>query len=115
EALRAAPPPRPPRRRAPRSPVHAAARRAVAVPASLLAELFGRVGLGMSLGLSRVRGALAELGDPHEALTVVHVAGSNGKGSTCAMVESIARAAGLRTGLTTSPHLARFAERIRID
>lgn len=85
------------------------------MPASLLAELFGRVGLGMSLGLSRVRGALAELGDPHEALTVVHVAGSNGKGSTCAMVESIARAAGLRTGLTTSPHLARFAERIRID
>jgi dihydrofolate synthase/folylpolyglutamate synthase len=46
---------------------------------------------------------------------VIHVAGTNGKGSTCAMVEAMARSAGLRTGLYTSPHLVRFAERIRIN
>jgi dihydrofolate synthase/folylpolyglutamate synthase len=69
----------------------------------------------MLLGLDRVEHALAALGDPHLGLPAVHVAGSNGKGSTAAMVEAIARAAGLRTGLYTSPHLCRFAERIRID
>jgi dihydrofolate synthase/folylpolyglutamate synthase len=79
-----------------------------------LAELSGRAKFGMVLGLDRVREALAEVGDPHEGLAAVHVTGSNGKGSTSAMVEAIARAAGLRTGLYTSPHLARFAERIRI-
>lgn len=83
--------------------------------APLLAELCARARFGMDLGLDRVRAALAEAGDPHEGLAAVHVTGSNGKGSTSAMVESIARAAGLRTGLFTSPHLARFAERIRID
>ncbi|MFT3768316.1 MAG: folylpolyglutamate synthase/dihydrofolate synthase family protein [Minicystis sp.] len=69
----------------------------------------------MVLGLDRVEDALAALGDPHRGLVYVHIAGSNGKGSTSAMVESVARAAGLRTGLYTSPHLCRFAERIRID
>ncbi|MBK8251366.1 MAG: bifunctional folylpolyglutamate synthase/dihydrofolate synthase [Polyangiaceae bacterium] len=68
----------------------------------------------MDLGLDRVHGALAEVGNPHAHCTAIHIAGSNGKGSTSAMVESIARAAGLRTGMYTSPHLARFAERIRI-
>lgn len=80
-----------------------------------LAELSARAKFGMTLGLDRVRSALKELGDPHQHLAVAHVAGSNGKGSTSAMIESIARAAGLKTGLYTSPHLARFAERIRID
>lgn len=79
-----------------------------------LAELSARAKFGMTLGLERVRAALAEVGDPHLGLSVAHVAGSNGKGSTSAMIESIARAAGLRTGLYTSPHLSRFAERIRI-
>jgi dihydrofolate synthase/folylpolyglutamate synthase len=69
----------------------------------------------MVLGLDRVEAALAQLDDPHLGLSVVHVAGSNGKGSTSAMVESVLRCAGLRTGLYTSPHLCRFAERIRID
>jgi dihydrofolate synthase/folylpolyglutamate synthase len=69
----------------------------------------------MVLGLDEIRGALAELGNPQAGLSVVHVAGSNGKGSVCALVEAILRAAGLRTGLYTSPHLSRFAERIRID
>ena len=79
-----------------------------------LAELSARAKFGMTLGLDRMRSALAEVGDPHLGLAVAHVTGSNGKGSTSAMIESIARAAGLRTGLYTSPHLARFAERIRI-
>jgi len=69
----------------------------------------------MLLGLDRVHDALDALGRPQDDLRVVHVTGSNGKGSVSAMVESIARAAGLRTGLYTSPHLCRFAERIRVD
>src|SRR2546426_12408420 len=59
---------------------------------------------------------LAErLGDPHHAYPSVHVAGTNGKGSTAAMMESILRAAGLRAGLYTSPHLERINERLRLD
>ncbi|MGC1911426.1 MAG: folylpolyglutamate synthase/dihydrofolate synthase family protein, partial [Candidatus Acidiferrales bacterium] len=57
----------------------------------------------------------AALGDPHRSIPCVHIAGTNGKGSTAAMLESILRAAGLRTGLYTSPHLERINERIRID
>ncbi|AUX35128.1 MULTISPECIES: folylpolyglutamate synthase/dihydrofolate synthase family protein [Sorangium] len=82
---------------------------------ALLEALGQRAPRGMVLGLDRVREALAALGDPHADVAAVHVAGTNGKGSVCAMVESVARAAGLRTGLYTSPHLSRFAERIRID
>lgn len=74
-----------------------------------------RARFGMKLGLDEIRLGLAELGDPQAGLAVVHVAGSNGKGSVCAMVEAVARAAGLRTGLSTSPHLSRFAERIRLN
>ncbi|WP_437730976.1 bifunctional folylpolyglutamate synthase/dihydrofolate synthase [Sorangium sp. So ce1335] len=81
---------------------------------ALLEALGQRAPRGMELGLDRVRAALAALGDPHAVLPAIHVAGTNGKGSVCAMVESIARAAGLRTGLYTSPHLSRFAERIRV-
>ncbi|MEZ4296747.1 MAG: folylpolyglutamate synthase/dihydrofolate synthase family protein [Polyangiaceae bacterium] len=79
-----------------------------------LAELSARARFGMDLDLSRMRTALAELSHPEEHLLAVHVAGSNGKGSTCAMLESIARSAGLSTGLYTSPHLSRFAERVRL-
>ncbi len=67
------------------------------------------------LELKRVELLLAELGSPHRAGRFVHVAGTNGKGSTCAMIESGLRAAGLRTGLYTSPHLSEPTERIRID
>ncbi|WP_437964815.1 folylpolyglutamate synthase/dihydrofolate synthase family protein [Sorangium sp. So ce260] len=81
---------------------------------ALLEALGQRAPRGMVLGLDRVREALAALGDPHAGVPAVHVAGTNGKGSVCAMVESVARAAGLRTGLYTSPHLSRFAERIRV-
>ncbi|HMK72429.1 MAG TPA: bifunctional folylpolyglutamate synthase/dihydrofolate synthase, partial [Myxococcaceae bacterium] len=61
-----------------------------------------------------MRAALTELGHPERRVPAVHVAGTNGKGSTCAMVDAVLRAAGLRVGLYTSPHLLRFNERIRI-
>lgn len=80
----------------------------------LLEELARLAPRGIKLDLERMRGGLAALGDPHRAVPCVHIAGTNGKGSTSAMVEEAARRAGLRTGLTTSPHLSRFAERIRI-
>ena len=83
--------------------------------AGALAALYARVPLGMRLGLGPMKEACLAMGSPERAFSAVHVAGTNGKGSVCAMVESIARAEGLRSGLYTSPHLCRFAERIRID
>jgi dihydrofolate synthase/folylpolyglutamate synthase len=70
--------------------------------------------LGMKPGLGRIRALLGRCGNPQEKLTCVHVAGTNGKGSVCALVESILRAAGFRTGLYTSPHLVSYRERIRV-
>ena len=67
------------------------------------------------LGLERITQVLNALDRPQDRLRFVHVAGTNGKGSTCAMLESALRAAGRRTGLFTSPHLAEPTERIRID
>ena len=64
--------------------------------------------------LDRVRELLQQLGNPHEAFRSVHIAGTKGKGSTTAMVDSILRAANYRTGMYTSPHLHTFRERIRI-
>jgi dihydrofolate synthase/folylpolyglutamate synthase len=81
----------------------------------LKAVLFARGNFGMKLGLDRMREALSLLGDPHLAYRTLHVAGTNGKGSTCAFAEASLRAAGLRTGLYTSPHLRHFCERIRLD
>jgi dihydrofolate synthase/folylpolyglutamate synthase len=66
-------------------------------------------------GLDNINILAEALGNPHRAAPCVHIAGTNGKGSTAAMLESILRAAGLRTGLYTSPHLARINERIRIN
>jgi dihydrofolate synthase/folylpolyglutamate synthase len=83
--------------------------------ARALQALYARVPLGMRLGLDAMRAACARAGNPERAFEVAHIAGTNGKGSASAMVESMARAAGRRTGLYTSPHLCRFAERIRID
>lgn len=67
------------------------------------------------LGLDRTRTLLAALGDPQKKLKFVHVAGSNGKGSVCAMLGSILRRAGYRTGLYISPYLQDFCERMQID
>ncbi len=66
------------------------------------------------MGLTSIRSILSLLGEPQKTFPVVHVGGSNGKGSTSVMVASILRAAGYRVGLYTSPHLVRFNERIRV-
>lgn len=66
-------------------------------------------------GLGNITTLARALGDPQHALPCVHIAGTNGKGSTAAMLESILRAAGLQTGLYTSPHLENIRERIRFD
>lgn len=65
-------------------------------------------------GLENISVLTAALGNPHRAAPCVHIAGTNGKGSTAAMLESILRVSGMRTGLYTSPHLMRINERIRI-
>src|SRR6266480_7228512 len=70
---------------------------------------------GLKLGLENTFKLAARAGNPQEKLRFVHVAGTNGKGSTCAMLESIYRAAGLRVGLFTSPHLVAFGERIQVN
>ena len=67
------------------------------------------------LGLERTRTLLRALGDPQKQLKFVHVTGSNGKGSTCAVLDAILRQAGYRTGLYTSPYIQSFCERVRVD
>lgn len=78
-------------------------------------KLYARAPLGMRMGLASMQEACAAEGHPERAFRAVHIAGTNGKGSVSAMVERVAREGGLRTGLYTSPHLCRFAERIRVD
>jgi dihydrofolate synthase / folylpolyglutamate synthase len=70
---------------------------------------------GMKFGLQNISLLLAGVGNPHQRFPSVHVAGTNGKGSTSSMLGAILTAAGYRTGLYTSPHLMKFSERIRID
>ncbi len=70
---------------------------------------------GFRLGLERMHAILAAMGHPESAYPVIHVAGTNGKGSTCAMIESILTAAGYRTGFYSSPHLYRLNERFRVQ
>ena len=70
---------------------------------------------GHKPGLTRTRTLLAALGDPHKELKFIHVAGTNGKGSTSAMLASCLRAAGYHVGLYTSPFINRFNERIQVD
>jgi len=72
-------------------------------------ELFG-----WKLGLERMRTFLDELGRPHEQLAMIHIAGTNGKGSVTAMLDSILRESGLKCGMYTSPHLQSLRERIRV-
>lgn len=69
----------------------------------------------MSLGLERIEELLAKLGNPQDALRFVHVAGTNGKGSTCSFISSILQESGYKVGLFTSPYIERFEERIRIN
>src|SRR5262245_17588269 len=68
----------------------------------------------LKFGLENITSVLRALGDPHRGFCLVHVAGTNGKGSTSAMIESAVRASGVLTGLYTSPHLIEPTERIQI-
>ena len=77
--------------------------------------LYGLQLFGAHFGLERVKKLAALAEQPERKLRFIHVAGTNGKGSTCAMLESIYKAAGLRVGLFTSPHLVSFRERIQIN
>ncbi|MBI4659632.1 MAG: bifunctional folylpolyglutamate synthase/dihydrofolate synthase [Verrucomicrobia bacterium] len=70
---------------------------------------------GVKFGLENTLKLAALAGNPHQNLRFIHVAGTNGKGSTCAMLENIYRTAGLRVGLFTSPHLVAFGERIQVN
>src|SRR5215813_9811031 len=75
----------------------------------------GHETLTIKLGLENTETLLTALGNPHKSFPSVQIAGTNGKGSTAIMLESICRAAGIRVGLFTSPHLISITERIRID
>ena len=77
--------------------------------------LYGLQLFGANFGLERADRLAALAGNPQAKLRFIHVAGTNGKGSTCAMLESIYRTAGLRVGLFTSPHLVSFRERIQVN
>jgi dihydrofolate synthase / folylpolyglutamate synthase len=70
---------------------------------------------GVNLGLGRIQNLLAALGSPHQSVPIIHVAGTNGKGSVCAYLSSILSAAGYKVGRYTSPHLVDWNERICID
>ncbi len=77
--------------------------------------LYGLQMFGTNFGLERAEKLAVLAGNPQSQLRFIHVAGTNGKGSTCAMLESIYRAAGWRVGLFTSPHLVSFRERIQVN
>ncbi len=77
--------------------------------------IFDREHFGIKLGLKNIGNFLADVGDPHRTFKSVHIAGTNGKGSTAAYIDSIMRQAGYRVGIFTSPHLVDFRERIRVD
>jgi dihydrofolate synthase/folylpolyglutamate synthase len=80
-----------------------------------LERLYALIPRGRRLGLDRVQATCQRFGNPERAFTAVHIAGTNGKGTVAAFVAAMGRAAGLKIGLYTSPHLHRFAERITID
>jgi dihydrofolate synthase / folylpolyglutamate synthase len=80
-----------------------------------LAWLYSLQRFGIKLGLENIRRLIAALNVDLAGVRVIHVAGTNGKGSVCAMIDAICRAAGYRTGLFTSPHLVTFRERIRVN
>ena len=82
---------------------------------NFLAELAARRRFGMKPGLDSIRALSSELGNPHQRLRAVHVAGTNGKGAVCAILDACLRAAGQRVGRYTSPHLVALNERFFID
>ena len=80
-----------------------------------LNSLFSLQRRGIKLGLEHTKNLLKFFGNPHEKFLTIHVAGTNGKGSTCAYIERILRYSGYKVGIYTSPHLFNFNERIRVD
>ncbi len=84
-------------------------------PKETLEYLYSLQSAGIKPGLARIDALLSALGSPQDSFASVHIAGTNGKGSTAAMIEAVLLRAGFRTGLYTSPHLVRFNERIRVS
>ncbi len=93
----------------------ASARRPLTSYEDAIAWLFGTQRFGIKLGLENIQRLLAALGISAPGERIIHVAGTNGKGSVCAMIDAIARAQGYRSGLFTSPHLVTFRERIKVN
>lgn len=83
--------------------------------ATTLERLFERTAGRVEPGLERTEALLAAIGNPHRRLRALHVAGTNGKGSTCATLDAVLRYAGYRVGRYTSPHLVDFRERVVVD
>jgi dihydrofolate synthase/folylpolyglutamate synthase len=79
-----------------------------------IAYLYGLQKFGIKLGLHTIKRLLSSIGDPHKTFPSIHIAGTNGKGSTAALIASVLTEAGYKTGLYTSPHLVSFNERIKI-
>ncbi len=77
--------------------------------------LFNLQRFGIKLGLSNITLLLQQLDNPQKKLRCIHIAGTNGKGSTAVFLQSILKEAGYKTGLFTSPHLVNFTERIKIN
>lgn len=84
-------------------------------PHGLIEALAGCARFGVRPGLDTIRAVCSRMGNPQNGLCVVHVAGTNGKGATCALIDSALRAAGFRTGRYTSPHLVSLTERFFLD
>ncbi|HGY56451.1 MAG TPA: bifunctional folylpolyglutamate synthase/dihydrofolate synthase [Caldithrix abyssi] len=82
---------------------------------STVREIYDLQKFAIKLGLDNIRALCAELGDPQKAYPVIHLAGTNGKGSTAFFLARILQSAGLKTALFTSPHLSDFRERIRVN
>lgn len=80
-----------------------------------LEVLTGMSKFGINLGMGRIKSLLEQLGNPQESLKFIHIGGTNGKGSTAAMLTSILREAGYKVGLYTSPHLVSYTERITVN
>ena len=81
----------------------------------ILEDLYSLQRLGIKVGLEHTIQLLEEIGNPHKKLRLVHIAGTNGKGSTCSILSRILIDHGFKVGLYTSPHLKKFNERIQIN
>jgi len=81
----------------------------------IVRSLYNLTSFEIKLGLDRVQNLIQALGSPHTRFKSIHIGGTNGKGSTAVMIESVLQDAGYKTGLFTSPHLVEFTERIRVN